>query len=183
MNKKVLNYLKLIIFILVLVSFDQLSKYWATITLKGNEDIYIIKDVLHLHYLDGGNTGAAWGMLSGQIMLFIIFTIIAVLILGKILINVNNYNYSLKKSILILEYVISALIAGAIGNLIDRIIHNYVIDFIYFKLIDFPVFNVADCYVTVSCILTVIICIFFLTEDEFNSIFSLKIKRNIKNDK
>lgn len=182
MNKKVLNYLKLFIFILVLVGIDQLSKYWATVTLKGNEDIYIIKDVLHLHYLDGGNTGAAWGMLSGHIALFIVFTIIAVTFLTKMIVNISN-NYSLKKSALFLKYIIATLIAGAIGNLIDRIIHNYVIDFIYFKLIDFPVFNVADCYVTVSCILTVIICVFFLTEDEFNSIFSLKIKRNIQNDK
>ncbi len=182
MNKKTITYIKLLIFIIVLVVFDQLSKYWATVTLKGNNDIYIIKDVLHLHYLDGGNTGAAWGMLSGQIWLFIVFTIIAVTVLVKLLVNICD-TYSLKKSTIVLKYLLSALIAGALGNLIDRIIHNYVIDFIYFKLINFPVFNVADCYVSVSCVLIVIICIFFMTEKEFNEIFSLKIKRNIKDDK
>ena len=68
---------KISVFVAFLVALDQLSKYVANICLKGKNDFIIIKDVLHLHYLDGGNKGAAWGMLSGKIILFIIFTLIA----------------------------------------------------------------------------------------------------------
>lgn len=69
--------------------------------------------------------------------------------------------------------------SGAIGNLIDRVVHNYVIDFIYIKFIDFPIFNVADCYVTVSCALIIILCLFKVREEEFNQIVSLKsLKRS-----
>lgn len=179
-----LTYFKYIIFSIVLILFDQYSKYWAINTLKNNNDIVIIKDVLHLHYLDGGNTGAAWGIFSGQIVLFILLTIVAIILLMKVLNNILRFNYSLKKSIIVLSYAIVGLISGAIGNLIDRIHLKYVVDFIYFKLINFPVFNVADCFVTISCAITIIICIFFISEEEFNTIFSFKFKRNNKsNDK
>ena len=58
--------------------------------------------------------------------------------------------------------------------MLDRIIHGYVIDFLYFKLINFPIFNVADCYVTVSCIFLIIMSIFFIKDEEFSMIFSSK---------
>ena len=73
-----------------------------------------------------------------------------------------------------MQYIITLLIAGAIGNLIDRIVNGYVVDFLYFKLIDFPVFNVADCYVTIACALLIIFCVFVINDKEFNAIFSLK---------
>lgn len=182
MSKKAVSNIKLGLFMAVLVIFDQLTKYLATINLKGKEDFVIIKDILVLHYLDGGNTGAAWGLLSGKIFLFIIFTIIAIIIISIFIRNINRIiysNYSLKQSNLIfIKYMLAVLISGAVGNLIDRTVHQFVIDFIYFKLIDFPVFNVADCYVTVSCFFIVIICIFKLNEEEFNQIFSFKRKGN-----
>ena len=66
------------------------------------------------------------------------------------------------------------LIAGAIGNLVDRVTLGYVRDFISFKFIDFPIFNVADIYITVSCVIILLICVFKLNNDDFNSIFTLK---------
>ena len=57
--------------------------------------------------------------------------------------------------------------AGAIGNLIDRISLKYVVDFIYFELIDFPIFNIADCYLTVSSFLLIILAIFYYKENDF----------------
>lgn len=178
MKNRTISSLKIALFTAFLAVFDQLTKYLATIKLKGKNDFVIIKDVLELHYLDGGNTGAAWGMLSGKTLLFIIFTMIAIVIISIFLKNVNVIicnNYSLKKSTMILlQYMLATLIAGAMGNLIDRIAHRYVIDFIYFKLINFPIFNVADCYVTISCFFIIIICIFKLNEKEFNQIFSFK---------
>ena len=57
---------------------------------------------------------------------------------------------------------------GAVGNLIDRASQKYVVDFLYFSLIDFPVFNVADCFVTVGCILLMIFFIFVYKDDELS---------------
>ena len=77
-----------------------------------------------------------------------------------------------------LNYIIVFLIAGAIGNYIDRIAKNYVVDFIYFSLINFPVFNVADCYVTVSVILLFILILFYYKDDDLEEIKQgLKIKK------
>lgn len=181
MSKKAVSNIKIALFMTFLVFFDQFTKYLAKINLKGKDDFVIIKDVLVLHYLDGGNTGAAWGMLSGKILLFIIFTIIAIGIILLFIRNINGViysNYSLKTSNLVfIKYTLAVLTSGAIGNLIDRIVYEFVIDFIYFKLINFPIFNVADCYVTVSCFFIIIICLFKLNEDEFNQIFSFSLKR------
>ena len=63
--------------------------------------------------------------------------------------------------------------AGAIGNMIDRLRLNYVVDFFYFELINFPIFNIADCYVVVACILFAFAILFYYKEDEL-SCFSLK---------
>lgn len=180
MNKKWGLYAKIAVFTVFLVLIDQLTKYLATIHLKGKKDITIINDVFCLHYLDGGNTGAAWGLFSGKITMFIVFTLIAIVIIAIFIRNILNLlvnNYLLKKSTLtILSYLFATLMAGAIGNLIDRIVHGYVIDFIYFELIDFPIFNVADCYTTVSCFVIIAICMFKLKDNEFNDIFTLKRK-------
>ena len=58
------------------------------------------------------------------------------------------------------------IVAGAIGNMIDRVVHQYVIDFFYFKLINFPIFNVADIYVVVACILFILLMLFYYKEEE-----------------
>lgn len=176
--KKYSYLLKIALFELFLIIFDQLSKYWATNFLKGKNDFEIIKDVLCFHYLDGGNTGAAWGMLSGKIVLFILFTLLAIIIICKFMCNIYQLMKQKDKyAIRFLNISMALLMAGAIGNLIDRIVHHYVIDFIYFKLINFPIFNVADCYVTVSCICIIIICAFKIDEEEFNYIISFKNKK------
>ena len=66
------------------------------------------------------------------------------------------------------------IVAGAIGNMIDRIANRYVVDFLYFKLINFPVFNVADCYVCIAVFLFAIFAFFFYKEEEIDFIFHLK---------
>ena len=70
-----------------------------------------------------------------------------------------------------LRLITVALAAGAIGNMIDRIVHHYVVDFIYFCLIDFPIFNVADIYVTCSCVLALILIFFYYEDEEFDFLF------------
>lgn len=182
MKKKWISYVKMAVFTALLVFVDQLTKYLATIHLKGKTDITIIKNVLCLHYLDGGNTGAAWGMFSGRIMMFIVFTLVAIVLICVFIRNIQGLiddNYSLNiVPLKILNASMILLMAGALGNLIDRIAHGYVIDFIYFELINFPIFNVADCYVTVSCFIIILICIFKIKDSEFNKIFTLK--NNVK---
>ena len=66
--------------------------------------------------------------------------------------------------------------AGAIGNFIDRIRQSYVVDFFYFELIDFPVFNVADIYVTLSAIALIIVVLFYYKEEDFSLIFTGKLQ-------
>ena len=177
MKSKTKTWLKIALFIVFFVFLDQISKYWATASLKGKNSFVLIPNILSFTYLNGGNDGAAWGLLSGKKIIFIIFTIIAVILICKFISNVItlNFNSSLNKSkALFMQYSMALLIAGAIGNLIDRIVYGTVTDFICFDFIKFPIFNVADCYVTCSCVVLAIICIFKLSEDEFNSIFTLK---------
>ena len=80
-----------------------------------------------------------------------------------------------KKRYLPMRIVGILLGAGAVGNLIDRMMQKYVVDFLYFKLIDFPIFNVADCYVTMGAILLAIL-ILFVYKDEELGFLSLKKK-------
>ena len=73
----------------------------------------------------------------------------------------------LEKKYRYLEFLLIFISAGAVGNMIDRIRMNYVVDFFYFKLINFPIFNVADIYVSVSCVLLAILVIFYYKENDF----------------
>ena len=71
----------------------------------------------------------------------------------------------------LLNVVVILFIAGALGNLIDRIVNNYVVDFFYFSLINFPIFNVADIYVTVAAFMFIILGMFYYKEEDFSLIF------------
>ena len=83
-----------------------------------------------------------------------------------------------EKKYLYLDYIIVLVVAGAIGNHIDRVINNYVVDFIYFSLINFPVFNIADCYVTVSMILLLILILFYYKDEDLEEIKKSILSRN-----
>lgn len=149
--------------IALLVWIDQFTKFLAKTHLKNAEPIHIIPGVFSLHYLE--NTGAAFGMLKDKLLFFILMTIIVVGILIFIYIRLPEV-----RKYTPVKYIFVFIIAGAIGNFIDRIIHNYVIDFFYFELIDFPIFNVADCYVSIAAILFVILFLFYYKEEDLNFI-------------
>jgi signal peptidase II len=68
----------------------------------------------------------------------------------------------------VMRMVCVLIVAGALGNMIDRVVHGYVIDFLYFSLIDFPVFNVADCYVCIGAAMLVLSLFTVYREDEFH---------------
>ncbi len=173
-NKLVNNRAKMIvidfILMLVLVALDQFVKY-VFIPMKGKNPIVIIDKILELTYVE--NRGAAFGMLKGQRIFFIFLAIIFFLFMGFIIAKLPY-----EKKFLKLNIAFAFIFAGAIGNTVDRIIRGYVIDFIYFKVIDFPVFNVADVYITVATLFVVIFIIFCYKEEDFN--FLKKEKENRK---
>lgn len=129
-----------ILIAILLLSIDQASKLWARNSLADIGSIPIIENFLHLTYVE--NRGAAFGMLHGKIILFLIATIIAILLLIK-------YAHSQKqnKHSKYLNIIVAFIIAGAMGNLIDRAFLGFVTDMIDFRGIWVFVFNIADCYV------------------------------------
>ena len=156
----------------VLVSLDQWTKYLAVLHLKGKNPIAVWEGVFELHYLE--NQGAAFGILQGQKGVFLICTAIVMALL------IFYYNrLPAGKRFFGLRLVGVLLTAGAVGNLIDRMRFSYVVDFLYFKLIDFPVFNVADCYVTVGAALLAVL-ILFVYKDEELSFLSFQKKEKEK---
>jgi len=168
MNKKTRYNLIGAALALVLIGLDQWTKVLAVKHLMGQEPFVIWNGVFELHYLE--NRGAAFGILQGQKGVFLICTALVLAILAF------YYNrMPVKKRYLPMRIVGILLGAGAVGNLIDRMMQSYVVDFLYFKLIDFPIFNVADCYVTVGAILLAIL-ILFVYKDEELGFMSLKKK-------
>ena len=108
------------------------------------------------------NRGAAFGILQNQQWLFFVITVLAVALL--------TFAYSKlpdEKKYRPLRFCYVFLCAGAVGNLIDRIFRGYVVDFFYFKPINFPVFNVADIYVTVSMAVLFFLILVYYKEDDF----------------
>lgn len=132
---------------ILLVCIDQITKYVAKLFLQGNEPVSLIKDVLEFQYLEGGNTGAAFGMFQGKTFLLGCVSLLVFIVITGVFLKLSK-----EKDNKWLCWCLVVMAAGAIGNGIDRFVHHYVIDFIYFKLIDFPIFNVADCYVTIAAI-------------------------------
>ena len=160
--------------VIALVCLDQWTKYMAVLHLKGQQPFVIWEGVFELNYLE--NCGAAFGIFQGQKAVFLVCT---VLILGV----VAFYYFRLPKEqrFYPIHLVGILLAAGAIGNMIDRVANSYVVDFLYFKLIDFPVFNVADCYVTVGAVLLAILILFYYKEEELE-FFSIRKKRKVLED-
>lgn len=156
-----MKYIKAFVGTVVLILIDQLSKYWAVSALKGKEPIVIWENVFELQYLE--NRGMAFGLFQNKIAFFVILTLI-------ILTGIIMYYRKIPdtKRMLPMRIALVGLAAGAVGNLIDRVINNYVIDFLYFKLIDFPIFNIADCYVTISLFILIILVLFYYKEEELN---------------
>lgn len=148
---------------ILLIAFDQWTKYLAVVYLKGQESIRLIDGVFHLTYVE--NTGAAFSILEGKQGFFSVVTVIVLLVLLYVW-----YRMPDEKKILPLKFVLLLLISGAIGNFIDRISQNYVVDFLNFILIHFPVFNVADCYVTCACALFLILFLFYYKEEDMDAL-------------
>ena len=115
------------------VVFDQISKLLATAYIKG--EITVLGKLLHFAYVE--NRGAAWGMLADHRWVFMLVSTVAIIAFGV-------YLYCFKVPNLLYGVALAMVISGGVGNMIDRVALGYVVDFLKFAFIDFPVFNIAD---------------------------------------
>ena len=162
MGSRIKRFVTDLIILAVLTVIDRITKIWATNTLRDIESIPIIKNIVEFHYLPNGNTGAAFGMLSGHRVLFLV---IAIVVVGVILYLL--YNMPSERKYNMIEILLVFIAAGGAGNMIDRFIQGYVVDFIYISCINFPIFNVADMYVSICTVLLAIIVLFRLKEEDY----------------
>lgn len=173
--KKTLFLLIDIIIMAALIIADQYTKQLAVLHLKDKPASFsIIKDVLEFNYLE--NTGAAFGMLQNQRFFFLFVEVIVLIVIAYILYKTPN-----RKKYVLMHILLTLIAAGAIGNMIDRVRLNYVVDFIYIVLIHFPIFNLADIYVTVATVILVLALLFYYDENDLNFVgFNQKKFREIK---
>ena len=168
MNTKLRQFFIFFIGLGVSIGLDQFTKHLAVVHLKGQKPFVLIKGVFEFYYSE--NRGAAFGMLQGRQGFF--FLIAAAVILAVLW---AVYRMPAGKRYLPLMCSLFLLVSGAVGNMIDRLTQKYVVDFLYFKLIDCAIFNVADCFVTMGAILLAIL-ILFVYKDEELGFLSLKKK-------
>jgi signal peptidase II len=129
--------------------------------LKENGSIPILKNIFELTYVE--NRGAAFGILQNCQWLFVVLTAVVLAVLFWFFFRMPEGRRYLPARL-----CLTGLAAGAVGNLIDRVVQGYVVDFFYFKLIDFPVFNMADIYVVVTILILAVLILFYYDEDEFS---------------
>ena len=148
-------YLGLGIFAVIIIALDQITKYLTVANIPLGEEIAAIPGLFHFTYIR--NTGASFSMLEGNGWLFIgvllIFTVILAVLLKR---KVITKPFEI--------WCLAAIWGGGVGNAIDRIHLGYVVDMIETTFIEFPVFNVADIFITCGCILMMIHLIFFNKE-------------------
>lgn len=193
MNRKSNKFMGLsFLTIVMLVVLDQLTKFLAVIKLKNSIPFVLLDGVFELKYLE--NQSAAFGVdvvslfqrifkikyfienpdafLRTKMIFFVVVTIAVVVLLVILYKRIPSTKRFFWMNIMLIFFI-----AGAIGNLIDRIVNNYVVDFFYFKLINFPIFNVADIYVTVAAFAFIVLGIFYYKEEDFEVIFPKRDKK------
>ncbi len=142
---------KICIYSFILIVIDQLIKCIVSTSMSLNTSIILIKDFLNITYVR--NIGAAFSILEGNRIFLIAVTLIALI---GIYLLIKNKTFKKIETI-----IYTLIISGIIGNLIDRIIFGYVIDYVDFKLLGYnmPVFNLADSLIVIGCVLLLIITV------------------------
>lgn len=169
MSKKNFLLIADVILLAVLIFLDQLTKYWAVLFLKDKNAVSIVPGVFELKYLE--NRGAAFGMLQNQKFFFIFIAMVILAVIIYVLFKTPNQSKYVK-----LHIALVFVAGGAIGNMIDRCRYEYVVDFLYFSIINFPVFNVADIYVTLAAFFLIILIMFVYNENDLDFL-SLRTKK------
>lgn len=155
--------------IALLTVIDQITKYLVVLYLKPVGTADFIPGV-RLNYLE--NTGAAFGSLTGSTVLL---SVVTAVVLVALLAALGKKAFGSK----ILHWGVALITAGGIGNLIDRVFKGYVTDFFEFTFVKFPVFNVADCLITVGAVISII----YLVYDIFASVKKEKAEKAEKAEK
>ena len=145
----------------ILVITDQLTKHLAVVRLKNQAAYNLINGILEFNYLE--NRGAAFGVLPNQKYFFVFVALIFIGVIVFVLIKVPA-----QKKYYSLNILLVMIAAGAVGNMIDRVRYDYVVDFIYLVCIQFPIFNVADIYVTTATVILVFQILFVYKTNDFN---------------
>ena len=148
------------VMILLIIAFDQITKYFASLNLKNTDAVGFIPGLVQFRYAE--NTGMAFSMLSGARWVFILVTVIACVL-------VLYYLFSDRCKSLWLYWSLGVIVSGGIGNLIDRIKFGYVVDFIEPTFVDFAVFNIADCAVTCGAVSLIAYLIYDMIRDSKQS--------------
>ena len=148
---------------LFMIAADQVTKYLAVLKLKGKTPQELIPGVLGLSYVE--NRGMSFGLLQGQRWLFVVLTVLICLFLIHVYFCIPE-----KKRFNALSFSILLIFAGAVGNFIDRVRQGYVVDFLELRFISFPVFNVADCFITWTAVILALILLFYYKDEELKEI-------------
>lgn len=146
----------LIAIILGIIGLDQLTKWLAVVFLQSEPSFPLWKDVLHFTYVE--NPGMAFGMMQNNRWVFMVFSTVAI-------VGLAVYLFRFRPESRWMQVSLAMIIGGGIGNMIDRVVLGYVIDFIDFTLIDFAVFNVADSFVCVGAGMMIVYLIADIVKD------------------
>ncbi len=158
-NRSVATAVAVLAAAVVLLALDQIIKYFVLQDLKPIGTVTVIPGLLELAYVE--NTGAAFGLFKNFMWLVVGVTVIATIVIIVLLFRYKKHTF--------FSYTTSALlIAGGFGNLIDRMVHGFVVDYIHVLFFDY-IFNFADCCITVGAVLFVIHVLFFTRGEEDDS--------------
>ena len=165
---KVITGLVSLAFFGLLVAIDQFTKRLIMVNIPVTGDISVIDHVLKIVFVQ--NTGAAWGIFKNSTVFLAVFSC---LVMAFMVFFFFRLDWKVKKH-RPLMFICVLVTSGAFGNLLDRLLLKYVVDFIYIELINFPVFNIADCYITIPMIVLAFLLIFYYKDEDFNKIWPKK---------
>ena len=157
------KYVLPILFVLVLLGIDQFTKYLAVVHLQPIREIVLIDGVFSLFYHE--NAGMAFGLFQGGRWVFVGLTVVALAGFVYFYISLPKTRYHN-----VMRLFLLILIGGALGNFVDRLIQGYVVDFFYFSLINFPIFNVADVFLVVA-VFGLAIMLLFVKEPKYDKTY------------
>lgn len=177
-RKICVSVLLIVLLLFLLVFLDQLTKGLAVNYLKNGKEITLIPGILDLVYLE--NQGGAFSLMANAGPFQIVMAVVTPVVLALIaFFSIHSLFIADNDRFRPLRIDLMVLFAGALGNYIDRIRQQYVVDFIYFSAINFPVFNVADIYVTISVVVLFLLIIFYYKDRELSDFFRIsKVKGN-----
>ena len=166
-NKIKIKFILFFVISAIAVFIDRYTKMLAVANLKGKPSYILIKGVFEFLYSE--NRGAAFSILQGKQWFFYIVTLLVLLVIYYIV-----YKLPFEKKYMPLFYILCFIFAGALGNFIDRVMYAYVVDFIYISLINFPIFNMADIYISIATTFLIVCLLFIYKEEDFRFIKNKK---------